>query len=156
MLQELKEPSVPVSPSEQDVKFSNRFETNRKSGLADYLGMSGSVLCLIHCIAPQLIMIGSLGFGLAAFFSSGIWHVIFWGTCLAAVWQSGRTSAYPRIKVFLWFSFLVFTLGIGYEWMAQVEHWISYVGSLLLIIGHTINLVYQIKWRRFLNHIPIA
>ena len=40
---------------------------------ADLVGISGSVLCLVHCLAPQLISLGILGAGIGTFFSGEIW-----------------------------------------------------------------------------------
>jgi len=152
MLQKVVEPTQAMPVTNSVVDFDQvTEEVLSKSWLSDYLGMSGSVLCLIHCIAPQLIMLGSIGVGLGSFFASGWWHLGFWITCFLAVWQSSRVSVYSAVKVFLWASFLIFTAGVMYEWIADVENWVSYAGSFLLIVAHITNLIAQQKWNRWLS-----
>lgn len=121
----------------------------------DLLGAGGSILCLVHCLAPQLIALGSIGLGLGSFFASEGWTLFFWITCLLAVWQSARKTVYLRSSVFLWLSFGIFTTGIGYEVLTGSEHFVSYAGSLLLVGAHVYNLVLLNRWKRILGTVAI-
>ncbi len=123
-------------------------ENGSESKGSDFLGLSGSFLCLIHCLAPQLISLGLLGVGVGNFFSGEIWALVFWFTCLFAVRVSARNSVYPAISALLWISLGVFTLGLGIENFAGLGKEISYTGSGLLIIAHLLNLRLQEKWRQ--------
>ena len=117
----------------------------------DYVGAGGSFLCLIHCLAPQLIALGSVGLGIGSFFAGEAWNLFFWLTCLVAVWQSARKTVYSRSSLFLWIAFIVFSLGLGYELYTDSEHFVSYIGSILLISAHSYNLHLQNQWRRILK-----
>ncbi len=117
----------------------------------DYVGAGGSFLCLIHCLAPQLIALGSVGLGIGSFFAGEAWNLFFWLTCLVAVWQSARRTFYSRSSIFLWIAFVVFSLGLGYELYTDSEHFVSYIGSVLLISAHGYNLHLQNQWRRILK-----
>ena len=117
---------------------------------ADFLGVSGSFLCLIHCLAPQLLALGTVGLGIGSFFAGQGWVLFFWVTCLLAVWQSARKSLFIRSSLFLWFAFLLFTTGILLEEFGGFDHWVSYIGSSFLISGHLYNLHLQKKWKQVL------
>jgi hypothetical protein len=117
----------------------------------DYVGAGGSLLCLIHCLAPQLIALGSVGLGIGSFFAGEAWNLFFWLTCLVAVWQSANKTVYSRSSLFLWIAFIVFSLGLGYELYTDSEHFVSYIGSILLISAHSYNLHLQSRWRRILK-----
>lgn len=126
-----------------------RLETNEKAAptqwerffQADYLGMGGSILCLIHCIAPQVLILSSLGLGMSTFFESESWNLFFWLTCTVAVWLAVRRSAVQVVKILLWLSLVVFSVGLGYEVFTGASHLISYIGSSGLIVSHIVNLV---------------
>lgn len=118
---------------------------------ADYLGMSGSFLCLLHCIAPQLLMLGSFGLGLSTFFESESWNLFFWATCLWAVWSAGKRSVFVGMQISLWVAFGIFTFGLGYELLSGSHHFISYIGSVSLIVAHSFNLFKQNQWKNWLK-----
>lgn len=118
---------------------------------ADFLGMSGSFLCLLHCIAPQLLMLGSVGLGLSTFFESESWNLFFWATCLWAVWAAGKRSVFVGMQISLWLAFGLFTFGLGYELISGSHHFVSYLGSVSLIVAHTINLIKQNQWKVWLK-----
>ena len=117
----------------------------------DIWGVSGSVLCLIHCIAPQLITLGTIGMGLQAFFESGIWIAFFWLTCLASVWYSARQTVFLLNGLLLWAAFLVFSLGLLAELRAHDNHFFSMSGSGLLILAHSLTFFRNRTWKRRLR-----
>lgn len=111
---------------------------------ADYLGVGGSFLCLIHCLAPQVLAtLGSVGLGIGTFFESELWVLFFWISCLAAVWSATRKSAFPKVGMYLWLAFILFSIGTGLEFFFHLDHTLSYLGSSLLIIGHLYHLYLQ-------------
>lgn len=120
-------------------------EKREVSSEADLVGISGSLLCLIHCLAPQLISLGILGAGAGAFFSGEIWAGLFWLTCLWAVRKAASDAPYPVSSLFLWLSFGTFSLGLGLETFWGADKIISYSGSLLLILAHLNNYRLQRK-----------
>lgn len=139
MLQE----AIPFKQTES--KASIGFPENKefrgfRSAFSDYLGLSGSFLCLIHCIAPQLLFLGSMGIGFSTFFSGTAWHLFFWITCLVAAWQSSRITSISMVKVGLWFSLMLFSVGIFIDLILEIENVVSYVGSVLLVLTHGYNL----------------
>lgn len=116
-------------------------ENNSNGGFfSDFVGISGSILCLIHCIAPQLLFLGTLGLGMASIFSSGWWHLLFWITCFFAVWKSSKISPVKLFRVVLWAAFSLFTVGIALDFFMGVENLFSYAGSAMLVFGHGWNL----------------
>jgi hypothetical protein len=120
-------------------------ESREISSEADFVGISGSLLCLVHCLAPQLISLGILGAGIGTFFSGEIWAGLFWITCLWAVRKAAADAPFPISAFFLWFSFSTFSLGLGMETFFGADKIISYSGSLLLILAHLNNYRLQRK-----------
>ena len=112
----------------------------------DLLGMGGSLLCLVHCLAPQLIALGILGAGIGSFFAGEIWALLFWITCFWAVYSSAASTPYPRSSMALWLSFFIFSLGLGLETFAGMGKETSYAGSVLLIAAHSWNFRLQLRW----------
>ncbi len=111
---------------------------------ADYLGVSGSFLCLVHCLAPQVLAtMGSVGLGIGTFFGSELWVLFFWISCFAAVWSASRKSVFPKVARYLWLAFALFSVGTGLEFFFHWDHTLSYVGSSLLIAGHLYHLYLQ-------------
>lgn len=158
MLQNAPEKMVPLSeelPLEQTKETSSVGTTDTvlaitvQDGTSDFLGMSGSLLCLIHCLSPQLIALGLFGVGIGNFFAGESWALIFWLTCLWAVFRSVKNSVFPRAQLALWFAFGLFSLGLGLELFTESGKWLSYLGSLLLILSHLWNFRLQLRWRKF-------
>jgi hypothetical protein len=138
-------PNPPVSTDSPVSSVAPHFESTSPLPLdavanSDYVGMGGSILCLIHCLAPQLVVLGSIGLGIGSFFASEAWVFFFWASCLMAVWHSSRKSLFVRSSRFLWVAFGIFSLGTFLEFFGEFAHSISYVGSLALILAHLYNL----------------
>lgn len=134
-----------IVSSEASAHIQGETENRQLSSGADIVGISGSLLCLLHCLAPQLIGLGILGAGLGNFFSGEIWAGFFWLTCFWAVWKAAEDAPYVRSALFLWISFSIFSLGLGLETFFEADKIISYSGSLLLILAHLNNFRLQRK-----------
>ena len=150
MLQEMNPPILEpiISPIQ---KVDNKLVSNEGPIDSDFIGVSGSFLCLVHCLAPQLLAFGSIGLGVTTFFASEGWTLFFFLTCLAAVWHSSRKSVFLHVQVLLWLAFAFFSTGLLVEYFTNSENIISYFGSTTLIFAHIINFKKQAGWKRFLK-----
>jgi hypothetical protein len=133
---------------EGNAETATEMESADQAKGADFLGISGSLLCLLHCLAPQLATFGLLGAGLGSFFAGEFWAVIFWATCFWAVYRSAASSVFPRNKLLLWMAFLIFSAGLVLEFFSIGGKWVSYTGSVLLIIAHILNFLEEMRWRK--------
>ena len=137
-----------------DCQAVNSTSENSEQGLflaentSDVLGFGGSFLCLIHCLAPQLMALGIFGAGFGSFFAGEIWALFFWITCCWAVWRSAASSPYPMAGLFLWASFGLFTFGLALEFWGATGKAISYAGSVFLMLAHCWNFYLVAAWKK--------
>ena len=154
MLQEtnvaILEPKIQASQEVEHEVVKEQIPIN-----SDFIGVSGSFLCLIHCLAPQMIALGSIGLGISSFFASEGWTLFFFLTCLLAVWHSSRKSVFLYVQVLLWSAFALFTTGLLVEHLMHSESIVSYFGSAALITAHLVNFRKQAGWKKFLRTISI-
>jgi hypothetical protein len=115
--------------------------------------MGGSLLCLIHCLSPQLIALGLFGSGFGSFFAGEWWALLFWITCFWAVYRSARGSVFPAARLILWISFGIFSLGLAFEFLTSSGKWLSYLGSIFLMAGHLWNFRLQMGWRKMCHRL---
>jgi hypothetical protein len=126
---------------------SNALElVNSVSASSDLLGISGSFLCLIHCLAPQLLALGVFSSAIAGVFSGEYWALLFWLTCFWAVFRSASQAVFPLTAWALWCSFALFSSGLFIELLYENIKWISYSGSFMLIFFHLIAFRQQLRW----------
>lgn len=116
-------------------------KTDSTTNKADYMGIAGSVLCLIHCIATPLLLAGSaltphrhLTIGFLSL------DYLFIGVNAIAVFFATRHYAQPAIKRALWGFLLLFTVSLLLEHTIDVFHYVGYVASAGLVITHLINI----------------
>ena len=150
MLQEMNvailEPKIQLTQKVEHEVINQEVPIN-----SDFIGVSGSFLCLIHCLAPQMIALGSIGLGIGSFFASEGWTLFFFLTCVFAVWHSSRKSVFLYVQVLLWSAFALFTTGLVVEHLMHSESLISYFGSASLITAHLVNFRKQANWNKFLR-----
>lgn len=120
---------------------------------ADLLGIGGSLFCLLHCLAPQIVSLGLLGASFGSFFAGEYWAILFWATCFWAVFRSAANAVYLLNKSLLWLAFLIFSSGLIIEFIVPGEKWISYAGSIILISAHLWNFWRQLSWNKFCRNI---
>ncbi len=113
---------------------------------ADMLGVSASVLCLIHCLAfPMMISMGFI-FGHDEHHDHAQghihWHWMDFLFVFLAVWaviNAVKSTNSKAIKIALWSAVTFFSVGVllhdVYEWMI----YISLLSSIALVIIHIIN-----------------
>lgn len=110
-------------------------------GNADYIGITGSVLCIIHCIITPIIAVSS-----SLLFKDSLaegMHLLGYVFILVngvAVYYATRQGHTAKLNKFLWAAFALFATSILLEEANEVFHYLGYLGSFLLIVGHSLNL----------------
>lgn len=109
---------------------------------ADWIGITGSVLCIIHClITPIAVMTStllqhdSLRIGFLSL------DYVFIGINILAVWAASRRTA-RSIAIALWGLLVVFALGLFLEELNEAFEYLAYVASAGLVITHLLNIRY--------------
>ncbi|RRB04549.1 MerC domain-containing protein [Larkinella rosea] len=111
---------------------------NRK---ADYIGISGSVLCIIHClITPVLLVSSSFLANDTVRFGYLSLDYIFIGVNIVAVYFATRHFTTPAIKASLWFFLSVFAVAIILEEVSETFEYLGYAASLGLVLTHLTNI----------------
>lgn len=109
---------------------------------ADYVGITGSVLCIIHClITPILVMSSTLlnhDTIRVGFLSL---DYLFIGVNIIAVWSASRHTS-RRIGIALWSFLLLFALGLLFEDVHEAFKYLAYAASLGLVTTHLANIRY--------------
>ncbi|HLT08729.1 MAG TPA: MerC domain-containing protein [Cyclobacteriaceae bacterium] len=112
---------------------------------SDLLGISSSILCLIHCLAFPVIL--SAGY-LLNYAQNGHWHgldYLFIVLSMIAVWVSARKTTIPALKIAFWMAIFIFSASILCHDIWKGMIYISAATSLLLIALHLIH------WRNHLK-----
>jgi hypothetical protein len=111
------------------------------NGKADYIGISGSVLCIIHCLITPVLLVSS------SFLTNDTVRVgflsldyIFIGINILAVYFATRHFTTPVIKISLWFFLTVFAVAILLEDVSETFEYIAYAASLGLVLTHLTNI----------------
>jgi hypothetical protein len=109
---------------------------------ADYLGITGSVLCIIHClITPILVMTSTLlnHDTLRVGFLS--LDYLFIAINIGAVWSASRHTSRP-IRLALWGFLCLFAVGLLLEDLDEGFEYLAYAASAGLVAGHLLNIRY--------------
>jgi hypothetical protein len=116
-------------------------KTDILSRKADYIGITGSVLCIIHCLITPVLLMSSalikhdeLRFGYLSL------DYLFIIVNIVAVYFATRHHASPAIKRSLWGFLLVFAVAIVLEDANEAFEYLGYVASAGLVITHMINI----------------
>ncbi|TLV00751.1 MerC domain-containing protein [Dyadobacter luticola] len=107
---------------------------------ADYIGILGSVLCIIHCLLMPALAFGSTfasGHDHTGFRSLDYFFILINGL---AVFYATRNHKSLPLGILLWGALTLFSASLIFEGKHNIFSWLGYVGSALLIIGHLINL----------------
>ncbi len=112
------------------------------SSKPDWAGIISASLCVVHCLLTPLLLL------LAASFSwwSGLSY-FFLSISFYAAFETSRAQTSRSILVLIWGGFVLLTLSIILEDAFPVLHKFSYPASLLLVIGHILNLRHCKKCR---------
>ncbi len=119
---------------------------NKRVIYADWLGISASGLCLIHCaLTPLLFTAKPLYYGMIGrqVHNHGAWAAldyVFLILSFLAVWYAARNTSFITLKWVLWAAWIAFTIGLLLESMhLAFGHWLMYVGSITLVMAHIKN-----------------
>lgn len=116
-------------------------KTDFLSRKADYIGITGSVLCIIHClITPVLLMTTALVQDSTLRFGYLSLDYIFIGVNIVAVYFATRHHAQPLIRKALWGFLSVFSAAILLEEVNPLFAYVAYAASAGLVITHLINI----------------
>ncbi len=116
-------------------------KTDILSRKADYIGITGSVLCIIHCmITPILLMSTALLQDEHLRFGYLSLDYIFIGVNIVAVYFATRHYAPPVIKKALWSFLCLFAVAIILEDVSPVFEYLGYAASAGLVVTHLINI----------------
>lgn len=108
---------------------------------ADYIGITGSVLCIIHClVTPLLLMSSSLLKVDALRFGYLSLDYVFICVNIVAVYFATRHFASPIVKACLWGFLSLFTVAILLEDVNEVFEYVGYMASAGLVITHLVNI----------------
>ncbi|GAB3563862.1 hypothetical protein GCM10027578_08310 [Spirosoma luteolum] len=109
---------------------------------ADYVGITGSVLCLIHCLITPILVLTStllnhdtLRVGLVSL------DYVFIGVNILAVWSASRHTS-PAIGWALWAFLALFSAALLAESYHPLFAYLAYAASLGLVIAHLANIRY--------------
>lgn len=118
-------------------------KTEAAHNKADYVGITGSILCLVHCLAtPVLLMTSTVlkdELVRTGFLSL---DYVFIGINIVAVYFATRHNASHTIRTSLWGFLMLFAIAILLEDKNPVFEYISYLASLGLVASHLINIRY--------------
>lgn len=118
-----------------------RMKISHSHNKADYIGILGSLLCIVHCLAMPVLALGS-AFGHDHHMHIGFLSLdyLFILINAAAVYFATREHRSVFVRILLWFALLLFAVSLIFEERNVVFQWLGYLGSALLITGHVINL----------------
>lgn len=108
---------------------------------ADYLGIVGSVLCMIHClVTPILVMTSALMKDTLVRTSVFGLDYIFIGINIMAVYFATRHATSSVIKMTLWGFLSLFAVALLLEHTDKIFEYIAYAASAGLVFAHFLNL----------------
>ena len=115
---------------------------NLTSHKADYIGITGSVLCLIHCLITPILLVTSTllkdEFVRTSYLSLDYVFIVI---NIAAVYTATR-HAPASIRTSLWGFLTLFAICILVEEVSPVFEYAAYVASLGLVGSHLYNIWY--------------
>jgi hypothetical protein len=115
-------------------------KASHSHGKADYIGILGSVLCIIHCLLMPALAFGSSYASHhehAGMLSLDYFFILINGI---AVYYATRNHKSIPVRIILWGALVLFSTSLILEGKHIVFAWLGYAGSALLIIGHLLNL----------------
>ncbi|WP_234735129.1 MerC domain-containing protein [Tellurirhabdus bombi] len=110
---------------------------------ADYVGITGSVLCVIHClITPVLLMTTALANDHALRDGYLSLDYVFIGINIIAVYSATRHNTSPLIKKALWGFLSLFVVALVLEEVSPIFEYLAYTASAGLVVTHFANIRY--------------
>jgi hypothetical protein len=116
-------------------------KTDLLSRKADYIGIAGSVLCIIHClITPVLLMTTALFQNEKLRIGYLSLDYVFIGVNIIAVYFATRHYVHPLIKKSLWGFLSLFSIALLLEDVNPFFEYVAYIASAGLVITHLLNI----------------
>ncbi len=116
-------------------------KTDFLSRKADYIGITGSVLCLVHCLVTPVLLLTTavlhhdhLRIGYLSL------DYVFMGINIIAVYFATRANHSLFVKRALWGFLALFAVAILLEDVNEAFHLLGYAASAGLVMTHLINL----------------
>ena len=116
-------------------------KASHSHGKADYIGIVGSVLCIIHCMLVPALAFGS-GLVYDHHAHTGLLSLDYFFILIngIAVYYATRDHKSILIRSVLWTALTIFSVSLIFEGSSHAFTWLGYIGSGLLIIGHLLNI----------------
>ncbi|WP_313990910.1 MerC domain-containing protein [Xanthocytophaga flava] len=111
------------------------FYVSRKS---DWMGIISSVGCIIHCMFMPVLLSSAASF--TAHEEYRWLDFLFLAIAAVAVWLSARKAHSLLVRIILIVAWAVFAGSIIWEESIPFASILMYLGSVLLIVGHVLNL----------------
>jgi len=110
---------------------------------ADYLGITGSVLCIVHCVATPFLLL-TVTWLRNDTLRSGFLSLdyVFVAINALAVFSATRHATTPAIKIVLWGSLTLFAGCLLLEEVSPLFGYGTYLASAGLIGGHIVSIRY--------------
>lgn len=109
---------------------------------SDALGISASLLCMVHCLAfPLFISMGYI-FQQGEEHGHDHWHwvdYLFIGLAFWAVFHTSKNTQSKGIKIALWIAVSVFSIAVFLHNLTPWMGFVSVASSLILVIVHILN-----------------
>ena len=119
-------------------------QEHHSHGRADYVGIAGSVLCLVHCLVTPALALGST-FTVNSHAAPGLDYLFILVNGLAVYFATREHKVLP-LSLVLWGASGLFAVSLLLEDTVPVFRLGGYLGSVLLIGGHVYNLIYCKPW----------
>lgn len=109
---------------------------------ADYIGIAGSVLCIIHCLAAPALVVTSSLLRTDATLQAGFLSLdyAFIAVNIVAVYFATRHHSTSGIRAALWGFLLLFSISLLLEDVSPVFEYVAYAASAGLVFSHLMNL----------------
>jgi succinate dehydrogenase/fumarate reductase cytochrome b subunit len=109
---------------------------------ADYVGITGSILCMIHCLAAPVLVVSSNWLKNDLTLQAGFLSLdyVFIIVNIIAVYFATRHHHSRGIRIALWSFLILFGFGLLLEEQGPVFEYIAYAASAGLVVSHLLNL----------------
>ena len=107
---------------------------------SDWMGIISSVGCIIHCLLMPILLSSAASF--TAHEEYRWLDFLFLAMAAVAVWLSARKTNSRRVRIILVIAWAVFAGSIIWEESIPFASVLMYIGSVLLIVGHVLNMRY--------------
>ena len=116
-------------------------KNTQSHGKADYIGIAGSVLCIVHCLLVPALALGS-SFSHNHHSNAGLLSLDYFFILInaIAVYYATRDHKSLPLRILLWGALSLFSVSLIFENQNGIFTLLGYAGSGLLIVGHLLNI----------------